>query len=57
MVLQEKNLVAHIYNPDNQTKEELIDGFVVRQKKVSTLIQRTFTSQYETCRTTPHDRG
>ena len=37
MVLQEKNLVAHIYNPDNQTKEELIDGFVVRQKKFQRL--------------------
>lgn len=26
----ERNLVAHVYNPDNQTKEGLIDSFVVR---------------------------
>jgi TPR repeat protein len=28
-----KPLVAHIYNPDNQTREQLIDSFVVRVEK------------------------
>ena len=33
MITTDRNLVAHIYNPDNQTKAQLIDGFVVRLKQ------------------------
>lgn len=32
-------LVAHIYNPQNQPKEELIQNFVIRQKEFKTLFE------------------
>ncbi len=45
MSASSKPLVAHIYNPDNQTREQLIDSFVVRVKK--------FQRIYEEIKVTP----
>lgn len=29
----QNNLISHIYNPDNQTQDELIENFVIREKE------------------------
>ena len=31
------NLIAHVYNPDNQSKAQLIDAFVIRKKQLNRL--------------------
>ncbi len=35
--MSQTNLIAHTYNPHNQTQQELIDGFVVRKKEFEAL--------------------
>jgi len=48
MIATDRNLVAHVYNPNNQTKDQLIDGFVVRLKQFKRIYKEiaTDTMQY-----------
>lgn len=46
-MIERKNNIAYIYNPQNQTKEQLIDGFVVRLETFKKLFKEIKEAKME----------
>jgi len=43
----QNNTITHLYNPANQTKEQLIDGFIARQKEFTRLMKELNQSKLD----------